>query len=219
MATAELVPVTEIQKNVLTTKEYAESIAVESAEQYTEACDFVKSIAKTRKEVEETFGPIKKKQHEAWKEAVAQENKFLIPLDAATLTVRSKISKYLAAEEAKRKEQEAQERERARVQAEEQALAEASELERQGNTAEAEQVIEQAAVAPPPVVIVPKTVPKQEGITTRVIWKFRVTDSAKVPREYMSVDESKIGQVVRAMKGSANIPGVEVYSEDSVVVR
>jgi hypothetical protein len=80
-------------------------------------------------------------------------------------------------------------------------------------------VIEQAVAAPAPVVVIPKTIPKQEGISTRKTWKFRIVDTAKIPREYMTVDEVKIGQIVRAMKELSNIPGVEVYAEDTVSVR
>lgn len=218
-AAIEMPPINAIEKSVLTTSEYAGLMTVADAEQYTEASDFLKSITKVRKEVEETFGPIKQKAHETWKEAVAQEKKYLDPLDKALALVKSKIGGYLRSEEKRRREQEEAERAIARKAAEEIALAEAAELQRQGETKAAEQVIEQAVAAPSPVVIVPKTVAKQEGISVRKVWKFRVKDSALVPREYLVVDETKIGQVVRALKENAKIPGVEIYSEDSVAVK
>lgn len=213
------VPLTAIEKNVLSTADYSQALTVVTPEQYTEACEFVKAIAKTRKEVEGTFGPIKTKQYEAWKEAVAQENKFLDPLDKATSLVKGKIGGYLAEQERIRRAEEDHQREIARREAEARAMAEAAELERQGENHAAEQVIQEAVSAPPPVVVVPKAVAKQVGIAPRTVWKFRVVDSAKVPREYLSVDEQKIGQIVRAMKEMAKIPGVEVYSEDTVSVR
>lgn len=208
-----------IEKNVNITAEYSQAMAVATAEQYTEACEFLKSIAKTRKEVEGTFGPIKSKQYDAWKEAVAQEKKFLDPLDKATLLIKGKISGYLAEQERTRRIEEERQREIARQESDARAVAEATELERQGDTQAAEQIIHEAVTAPAPVVIVPKTVAKQEGIAPRKVWKFRIVDSAKIPREYLSVDEQKIGQIVRAMKEMAKIPGVEVYSEDTVSVR
>jgi len=48
------------------------------------------------------------------------------------------------------------------------------------------------------------------------VWKFRVTNEALIPREYMTPDMVKIGGVARATKGSIQIPGVEIYSEDIV---
>jgi hypothetical protein len=47
-------------------------------------------------------------------------------------------------------------------------------------------------------------------------WKFRVTNEKLIPREYLKADEIKIGGVVRALKGSTNIPGVEVYNESII---
>jgi len=38
-----------------------------------------------------------------------------------------------------------------------------------------------------------------------------------IPREYLIPDEVKIGGVVRATKGSIQIPGIEIYSEDQVL--
>lgn len=215
----EAIPLNAIEKNVLTTSDYAALITVVDAEQYTEACEFIRAISRTRKEVEETFGPIKKKAHETWKESVAQEKKYLDPLEKAEKVVKGKIGIYLDAEEKKRLELEAAEREKARKEQDERALLEAAELERQGNTAAAEQVVQEAVSAPAPVVVIPKTVAKQEGISARKTWHFRVADASLVPREYLVVDEAKIGAVVRALKDVAKIPGVEIYSESSVSVR
>ena len=50
-------------------------------------------------------------------------------------------------------------------------------------------------------------------------WKFRINDVGKIPHEYMIPDEQKIGAVIRATKGQVQIPGVEIYSEDSVSAR
>jgi len=61
--------------------------------------------------------------------------------------------------------------------------------------------------------------PKAQGISTRESWKFRVTDASAVPREYLCVDEKKIAAVVKLSKGDTQIPGIEVYREDTVVVR
>lgn len=54
------------------------------------------------------------------------------------------------------------------------------------------------------------------GVGMRSVWKFRIVDASKLPREYLTPDETKIGGVVRALKGDCQIEGVEVY-EDKVV--
>ena len=65
-------------------------------------------------------------------------------------------------------------------------------------------------------VVVPKSVPKVSGMSIRDNWKFKITNEKLIPREYLKVDEVKIGQVVRALKSATNIPGVEVYNEGTV---
>jgi hypothetical protein len=57
-----------------------------------------------------------------------------------------------------------------------------------------------------------------EGVSKRTVWKFRITDEAAVPREFLLVDEKRIGQIVRAMKGETKIPGIEAYPETVLAV-
>ncbi len=74
-----------------------------------------------------------------------------------------------------------------------------------------------------PTEIIPEP-PKAEGLTVRNVWDFRVTDLALVPREYLSVSESKI-RAARDMylqDGNAvppAIPGIEFFQTQQVSVR
>jgi hypothetical protein len=105
--------------------------------------------------------------------------------------------------------------------AEESARKERLRLEAQANKAEASGKVEKAAalqqraatvVAP----VIERTPPKVIGVSTREVWKFEVTDPAQVPREYLTVDESKIRRVVGALKGDTKIAGVRVWSEKAL---
>ena len=60
---------------------------------------------------------------------------------------------------------------------------------------------------------------KLQGITSRVIWRWKVTDAALVPREYLCVDASKLDAVVKEAKEGVKIPGIEVYREEVIAVR
>lgn len=96
-------------------------------------------------------------------------------------------------------------------------LAEAAALEREATAtgdvallAEAEALlVEPVTVAPVPVE--PPT-PKVEGVSYREVWEFEIVNEALIPREYLVPDLKRIGGVIRAMKGSAQIPGVRAYS-------
>lgn len=61
--------------------------------------------------------------------------------------------------------------------------------------------------------------PQADGISTRTVWNFSITDPSLIPREYMLVDEKKIAAVVRAMKGDTAIPGVTVYADTQIAAR
>lgn len=50
-------------------------------------------------------------------------------------------------------------------------------------------------------------------------WKYVVEDESKVPREFLMIDEKKLGQYAKAMKDSAPVPGVRFYNDKSVAVR
>lgn len=60
---------------------------------------------------------------------------------------------------------------------------------------------------------------KAQGISTRVMWRWRVVDVAAVPREYLSIDPAKVDAVVKAQQDGAKIPGIEVYREEIMAVR
>lgn len=99
--------------------------------------------------------------------------------------------------------------------------------ERERAAAEARRIAAEAKAknpdAPPTVVIaappVTKAPPKVSGVSTREVWKFRVTDPAMVPREYLVVDETKLGAMARATKGTVTVPGVDFYSEEVMAAR
>jgi len=74
-------------------------------------------------------------------------------------------------------------------------------------------------VAPVVVPYYAKPIQKQKGESTKKIWKFEIVNDKLIPREYLMVNEQSIRGVVTALKGATNIPGVRVYSEDSMSFR
>jgi seryl-tRNA synthetase len=213
----------QVAERALTIPEQARSIEITSNEDYTRAGELLLIIKDLRKQIDSTFDPIIKKQHEAHKEAVAQKKKVDAPLVEAEGIIKPRIASWNAEQERIRREEEARLREIARKEEEERRLAEAlaaeEEAKRNGASreeaaAEVETILNEPVYVAP--VIVPKSTPRVQGISTVTRWKFRVVNPTVVPREYLVVDEQKIGGVVRAMKDATNIPGIEVYSEDSI---
>jgi hypothetical protein len=96
--------------------------------------------------------------------------------------------------------------------------AEAESLIRKADTAgrAAEANVQTAGVLASAAPVVESTLTKPSGISTRQVWGFRVVDESLVPREFMMVDEKKLGQYARAMKSSAKVAGVEFSSKDII---
>jgi DNA repair ATPase RecN len=211
MGTAEKLQPEEVSTMALTIIEQGKSVVIKTSEDYEQAGFVFTTIKSVMKQVDESFDPIIQKAHQAHKEAVAQKKKIYEPLENVSKHVKRVMSDYDAEQERIRKAEESRLQEIARKEEEERKLAEAIAAEQSGDKQEAEAIInEEIYVAP---VVVKKEVPKVQGMSFRTIWKFRIIDEKKIPREYLTPDSVKIGGVVRSLKKATNIPGVQVYEE------
>lgn len=210
-----IVPETkEVDQRAAEALSIAADIAIRDASTYQTACDFLKSLKTIEKDINATFDEPIHRAFEAHRAIVAAKKKHFEPIERAESIVKPKIAAYLQEQERIRRDEERRLQEEARKKAEEEALAQAAELEAEGDKEAAEALIsEPVQVAP---VVLPKTTPKVSGIASREVWLYRIVDAGKIPRQYLKIDEQKIGQVVRAMKGSADIPGVQVYPEKHI---
>lgn len=96
------------------------------------------------------------------------------------------------------------------AEAQRKALEEAARLAQQGQTGqEFTALVAQGSAIPV----------KAQGVSTRVMWRWRVVDAAAVPREYLCVDAAKVEALVKEHKEGAKIPGIEVYREEIMAVR
>lgn len=220
---------TTIEQQALTTIEKANLVVVTNLEQRSFAAEIGRGVAALYKEAEEFFAPMKKAAAAAHKEVCNKENSVLKPLEEAKRRLSGLIGNFDAQMERERLAEEARQQQEARRIAEaeakriaeEQAIQDAIALSEAGDTKGAEAVLSNptpVAVYVPPVII-PKQVPKAAGVTASKIWKFRITNEADIPREYLMVDETKIGQIVRALKDKTNIPGIQAYGEDGARFR
>lgn len=142
----------------------------------------------------------------------------------------------LAAEQREREEaaRKAREEAEAAARAGDEAAAAAAREAAQHAAQEAEEAqaqVELAEVAPIALAIV--EAPKAAGISTRQNWKAEVTDLqalvlAAAERAkagdttllgYLQPDTKALGQVAKALKSKARIPGVRVYAEEGLAVR
>lgn len=206
-----------IQQDATALAAQANAVVIRDDASYSAAGELLKGFKTLAKRIDETFDPIVKAAHAAWKKAGEQKKKFAGPVEDAERIVKAKISTYVREQEEIQRAERARLMEEQRKVEEERRLQEAIALENSGASDQAEEVLA-TPVAPAPIVM-PRATPKVEGVSTRKVWRFEIENVALIPREYMVPDETKIGGYVRAMKEQAAIPGVRVYAEDVVSSR
>lgn len=96
----------EIESKISLTEAEVSNLVIASQSNLALANEHRRGIKELIKEVEATFTPIKKKTHEAWKEAVAQEKKYLEPLQIAAKSLQSKMGQYMFKVEQERRAEE-----------------------------------------------------------------------------------------------------------------
>ena len=213
-----LVETKEVGNRAVSILDTAKTVKVVDPETYTAAGFIWKSLKDMMKEVDEAWDKNIKLWHEGHKNALADKARYYQPLDTASRTVKKLMSDYDLAQERIRIAEQRRLEEIALKAEEERLLQEAilAEAEARASGASKEEAAQEAAaiiekpVYVPPVIL-PKETPKVMGMSFRTIWKFRIIDIAKIPREYLEPDMVKIGGVVRSLKGQTNISGIRVY--------
>jgi len=216
----------ELEQKALSFPEQARTFRVADQATLNKANDFLLTIKAMQKEINETFDPIIRKAHDAHKEAVAKKKKHEAPLKEAEGIVKALMGDYLAEQRRLQEAAEAEmrrlarEAEQKRIDEENKQRAEAQEAIDEGDFDKARDILAKevpaAEIIPMPITPPP---PKMEGVSVKKIWKYRIVDKNAIPREYLKIDEVSIGIVVRTLKDQTRIPGIEVYSEDSLSAR
>lgn len=188
------------------------TIRVVTAEDYDEAAQL---RAEIKRAADQADADRKAQKEPFLREGQCIDAAFKPTLEAladATSNVDKAMRDYRAAEEVRRKAaelkaREAAEKERLRLEKQ------AERAEARGLTDTADELSRIADSIEAPTIV--SHVPKVDGLSTRLVWKFEIKDPDAIPREYLVIDEQAIGRVVRALKSNTRIPGVRVYSEES----
>ena len=200
----------------------AVNIAVQNAEQYSYAADFLKMLKEAQRKVKDYFEPMKTNTYQAWKEVCAKENQMLEPLGKAESEIKTKMLNYQRIEEEKRQA----EQRRLQAIADEQARKEKERLEREAAKLKTPELKEKRlaqadAVISPIIEIQPET-PKVSGISTRKIWKAEVVSKIDFVKAavndqnilaLLEIDVAKLNKIAQATKGQISYPGISFYEE------
>jgi hypothetical protein len=213
-----------VKTEALAAPKYAASLIVRDQDTLDGAKSFLMDVKRLTEKLDNLYDERIDQAHKLHKGLLADKKQFMAPLELAEQITKRTIAGYLAEEDRKRREAEA---ERARIEAAaraeaEKALKAVERAEAKGDSEKA-QALADAAVAKmesaiDAAPIIPDA-PEAGGLSLREDWKFSIADKSLLPREYLMPDEVKIGRVVRALKGEANIPGVSVWSKRTVAAR
>jgi len=218
-----------IEQKAITIVERAKALQITNNEQRETACELGRNIAALDKEAELFFKPMKEKAWEAHKEICTKEKTVRDPLQEAKRYLSREIGTFDQRMEEERVAKEARLQDEVRQQAvadaakesQEQAIADAIELEAAGDHEGAQAVLNNPAPIPVhvPAVVLQSSTPKAKGVSSVQTWDFEITDANLIPREYLIPDLTAIGGVVRALKDKASIPGVKVFPRNGARFR
>lgn len=188
----------------------AKAMVIRTPEDFQSADQFCVKLASLEKLIKNDFAPAKDAAFQAHRAITAQEKAHLEKVQEPRRLVKGKMSEWQDAQEVLRREEEKRQQDAARKQAEEDALAAAIESEKSGDMEQAEAII--AAPVQVAAVVLEKSTPKSATVL-RKIWTYRIINEGMVPRSYLMVDTSRLGQQARATQDTIKVPGVEFYQK------
>lgn len=192
--------------------------AIALPEQYTGAAEHLKLIKARYDELDKLRKSITQPLDSAKAKIM---DMFRIPLNALTNAesiIKRAMLSWQQKQEQIRRTEEARLAEIQRKEAEKLAKR-AEEAEAKGKTEKAEELRQQAQEKEIFVPTVASTVEKIKGISTRTYWRYRVTNEALIPRDYLIPNHEKLAAIAEATKGTLKVEGVEFYSEEILASR
>lgn len=214
---------TTIQSEASQLEKEASKFEVTTQLNYDAAANFLKTCMNLKKKIELFFDPTIKKFKEAKKVAdegrkaeIEKMEMFLVPVTASINMVRGKCKDYENAQEKLRIEEQKRLDEKAEKKAEDdrKKIEDQAENEKKwGDNEKAEELKEESKAIEVEEVKAKPVIAKTAGLGIRRTWKWRITDLNKIPRGFLTIDETLINRAVREQKEKTNIPGIEVYED------
>lgn len=192
----------------------ASAVVIKDDQDYEAAGEFGTLLKAKAAEVTEFFRPLKDAAYKAHKAICDREKQMLTPLRSAEKILKKSMGDYMMEQERKRREQEEAAR-RAAEEAARRRLEEAAELESSGHGEAAEAALADAEVmeGTSRMVFIPGSTPKAKGVSTSKDWEIVSVDGKAVPISFggvdiRPVDTSAVMRLIRASKGTIEIPGI-----------
>lgn len=201
------------------------AVEIRNDNEYAAAGELTRQVKTMQKNVNDYWEPMRVSTYEAYKSVTDHKKEMLTPLEKAEKILKSKMADYTMEQERKRREQEEAMRRLAQAETEKK-LNEAIEAEKAGDTEKAEAAMTEAEVMQSVAVggMIPSQAPKAAGVSQSKTWAIKSIDASKVPVEIFGavlrpVDEKAVLALIKATKGTIQIPGVEYEQTVSISIR
>lgn len=214
----------EMDRDVMQIEKVASEMVIETEDDRDKAALWLQQIKKKQKEVKEAWEPFLVDAKAIYDRVRGQKATMLEPLEKAERAIKQKVSNFIAQEEKKRAE-EAERLRKLAVQEAERKLIEAAEAEESGDVVSAgmsmmeAEVYEQAAQTTRA-----EALSKAKGMSAVDSWEIVSIDNEKVPvmfqgMEIRPVDERAVKRLIKASKGTIQIPGISYKKTSTIRVR
>lgn len=215
-----------LESQALTIPERARNLKISTNADYLGACELVKTIKALRAEIASSFEPIRTKAHQAWKEAIRQQDKVEAPLEEGERRVKAVIALWLTEQERLRKQEELRLQQQAQAEEERRQLENAVILDDLGETDEANRLLDEKVEAP--AIVLGRFTPQVQGVSMSQRYSAEVTNlmdlvkavaQGKAPIQCLKADQVFLNRQAVAMRTAMSYPGVRLKKESSVGVR
>lgn len=212
-----------LDKEVSAIELRAQSLVVETSEDYAVAGNLARDVKTAQKKVDEYWEPMRKSTYEAYKSVTDHKKEMTDPLKNAETILKKKMSAYKVEEERKRREEEERLRRIAQEEAQKK-LQEAIDAEAAGDADAMEYAMAEAEAYDSQMTFVQAPKTKVDGVSQRKTWEIKSIDLSKLPCEMGGVvlrpaDEQAIMGLIRTSKGHVEIPGVQYEEKYTMVIK
>lgn len=208
-----------IQQKVSTVSTEVESICVRNADEYRFAGNYLtETINPLLRELDEAYDDLISDLHKLHKKAISKKKKYAEPLLEAKRRIGRLMYDYDERDRINKERERLLLEQMQREEAEEEAMRQAEELQKEGYDDEANKILQKISSgdiepsAPlPEIVHRPVSV---EGVSVRRTNDFEIIDVNKIDRRFMLPDEKTIRQLVKSMGSRAE----KIVGEGSIRV-
>jgi hypothetical protein len=208
--------VTEIGQSLTKYNEFA----ITTNDEFVAAGEELKVVKAYWKTVDDQRKKIVDPLNQSKKEAQEFFTPFLDRAKTAESQIKAAIADWIMEQERIRDEAEREAREKAQHEQDiidKKAAKQAERAEAKGDYERAEEILATKPTVSVPVVTV--ETPKVSGLSSRKLWKYRISASSMIPREYLIPNDKMLSGIAVSTQGAIKIPGVEFYSVSSVAMR